>query len=107
MGKRYLLMRHGLYYRPHAQGYTGVKRHAGRYEKSDERPDYGVTAIHEDDAAEYAPSCWPETKIEDQNRKLARLEDQVAFWRTLATIGLPAIGLLLLMGLARLLEWLL
>lgn len=30
-GRRYLILKRDLYYRPNACGYTGIKDHAGRY----------------------------------------------------------------------------
>lgn len=63
---RYLLVKRGLYYRPGNQGYTGIKDHAGRYFESDAYE--GVTAIHEDDAPEFSPSCFHDLR-EDHLRK--------------------------------------
>lgn len=58
----YLLMKRGLYYRPDAMGYTGIKDHAGRYSKEDAEdhfdPASGVTMVSEAEAAEFSPNCF-------------------------------------------------
>ncbi len=58
----YLLMKRGLYYRPDAMGYTGIKDHAGRYTRevaeSHADPVSGVTMILEAEADEFSPSCY-------------------------------------------------
>jgi len=58
----YLLMKRGLYYRPDAMGYTGIKDHAGRYSKGDAEghadPASGVTMVSEAEAAEFSPNCF-------------------------------------------------
>lgn len=58
----YLLMKRGLYYRPDAMGYTGIKDHAGRYSKEDAEghadPASGVTMVSEAQAAEFSPGCF-------------------------------------------------
>lgn len=58
----YLLMKRGLYYRPDAMGYTGIKDHAGRYSKDDAEdhadPAAGVTMVSEAEAAEFSPNCF-------------------------------------------------
>lgn len=58
----YLLMKRGLYYRPDAMGYTGIKDHAGRYSKDDAEdhadPASGVTMVSEAEAPEFSPNCF-------------------------------------------------
>lgn len=61
--KRHLLIKRGLYYAPNRQGYTGVKERAGRYHEVEALGLDGVTAIHEDEAPDFSPACWEETKI--------------------------------------------
>ena len=80
MERRYLLVKRGLYYAPDRQGYTGLKAKAGRYREVDALGLDGVTAIHEDEAQDFAPACWEETKlahlngiIETQAREIERL----------------------------------
>ena len=81
---RYLLVKRGLYYAPDRQGYTGLKAKAGRYREVDALGLDGVTAIHEDEAQDFAPACWEETKlahlngiIEAQAREIERLRERV------------------------------
>ena len=76
--RRYLLQKRGLYYRPDRCGYTGIKEHAGRYfEHEASLPD--VVAIHEDEAAEFSPSCYDDLArqhLQEQNASLRKqLED--------------------------------
>ncbi len=71
---KYLLIKRGLYYRPNNMGYTGIKDQAGRYEASEAYE--GVTAIHEDEAPEYAPACWNDVKIGDMQAKLDAITAQ-------------------------------
>lgn len=80
--RRYLLVKRGLYYAPDRQGYTGLKAKAGRYREVDALGLDGVTAIHEDEAQDFAPACWEETKlahlngiIETQAREIERLRE--------------------------------
>jgi len=68
----YLLVKRGLYWRPDSQGYTGIKKQAGRYFETDASPDSGTTAIHESEAADFSPACWPETIIQCLQDDLAR-----------------------------------
>ena len=71
---RYLLIKRGLYYRPNNQGYTGKRSEAGRYPETDADDMSGVTAVHEDNAAEYAPACWQETINQDLRERLDAAE---------------------------------
>jgi len=72
--RRYLLQKRGLYYRPDRCGYTGIKEHAGRYfEHEASLPD--VVAIHEDEAAEFSPSCYDDLArqhLQEQNASLRK-----------------------------------
>lgn len=72
---KYLLLKRGLYYRPNSQGYTGIKEHAGRYRKEDEKPDSDVFAIHEDDAEEFSTACWDDIKVEYLKDKIKEYRD--------------------------------
>lgn len=71
---RYLIVKRGLYFRPNDHGYTGLKREAGRYPASHADAGSGETAIHEDEAPEYSPACWEETKLADKDRQIAELQ---------------------------------
>jgi hypothetical protein len=77
----------GFYWRPYSQGYTGVKKEAGRYFEADASPDRGSTAIHESEASDFSPACWPETIIKCLQDDLARkaasadmLADALEMW---------------------------
>ncbi len=72
--ERYLIVKRGLYFRPNNCGYTGCKSKAGRYPASRASADCGETAIHEDDAPEFSPACWPETKLAERDARIAALE---------------------------------
>ena len=83
--RRYLLVKRGLYYAPDSQGYTEVKARAGRYREVDVLGLDGVTAVHEDEAPDFAPACWEKTKlahlngiIETQAREIERLRERWA-----------------------------
>lgn len=60
----YLILKRGLYYRPNAMGYTGIRDRAGRYSLADAQaradPISGVTFQHESEAPELAPNCLDE-----------------------------------------------
>jgi hypothetical protein len=71
----FLLVKRGLYYRPDNQGYTGKKSEAGRYFETDAWPCGTVTAIHQDEAGEYAPACWMETKLADKDAQVTALRE--------------------------------
>lgn len=71
----YLLMKRGLYYRPDAMGYTGIKDHAGRYTKDEAEshadPASGVTMIAEAEAEDFAPNCYDDLARNHLQEKLA------------------------------------
>ena len=75
---KYLLVSRDLYWMPNGQGYTGVKERAGRYSKSEARPDCGVTAIHEDEAPEYSAACYEDVKAAHLQSKVDFLTARVA-----------------------------
>ncbi len=70
----FLLMKRDLYYRPAAQGYTGIKDNAGRYTKAEaeEHADeaYGVTAILATEAPEFSPACFDDLARAHLTKKL-------------------------------------
>lgn len=65
--RAYLLMKRGLFYRPNAMGYTGIRDEAGRYSavdaKSHADPISGVTMIAEVDAPLFSPKCFDDIKV--------------------------------------------
>ena len=81
-GGSFLLMKRGLYYRPNAQGYTGIKDYAGRYtaEEAADRSDpvAGVTAIAETEAPEFSPKCYDDQARAHLSKKLAEAEAKIA-----------------------------
>ena len=60
-------MKRGLFYRPNAMGYTGIKEHAGRYLQADAEshadPVSGVTAVPFDEAPLIAPKCFDDVAV--------------------------------------------
>lgn len=81
--RRYLLIKRGLYYGPDNRGYTGFKERAGRYLESEADLISGVTAVHEDEAGEIAPSCfddlargWLQSKLAEARAENARLTEE-------------------------------
>lgn len=84
----YLIEKRGLYYRPNASGYTGLKSEAGRYSFEDAAvlagpngPDGsrdGIEIWREADAPDFAPACDHETRargtIRAQAARIAELE---------------------------------
>lgn len=61
--RNWLLMKRNLYFRPDAQGYTGIRDHAGLYteeEASDRVRDgsSGVSMIRLDEAPEFTSACY-------------------------------------------------
>lgn len=65
--KAWVLMKRGLYWRENAQGYTGLRRDAGRY-SDDEAAGYadhgdGTTKMLWKDAPEIAPSCFDDIAL--------------------------------------------
>jgi hypothetical protein len=71
----YLIEKRGLYYRPNAQGYTGLKSEAGRYSFDDAAvyvgpngPDGsrdGMSLWDEAEAPDYSPKCPWDIRIKD------------------------------------------
>ena len=76
----YLIIKRGLYYRPNAQGYTGVKEFAGRYSLEDamsyshpngqKGPRDGMSIIKDAEAPEYSEACWWDVKEKHMTQKL-------------------------------------
>lgn len=67
-GPPYVLIKRGLYWRPDAQGYTGLLSGAGHYTKEDadgwaDHDAGSTTTMLVSEAPEFAPACWPETKL--------------------------------------------
>lgn len=92
----YLLLKRGLYYRPEAKGYTGIRDHAGRYTRADAEthadPVSGVTMMHEDEAPMFSPKCFPDvardhllTALSAKDAELAKareaLEQERSYWQ--------------------------
>lgn len=68
----YLIEKRGLYYRPDAHGYTGLKAEAGRYDLDavavhfpnfDSPNQDGMTFVYEDDAPDYSSACPWDVKM--------------------------------------------
>lgn len=64
----WVLVKRGLYWRPNGQGYTGLKRDAGRYAEA-EAGDYadhgdGTTKMLLAEAPEIAPACYDDIALE-------------------------------------------
>lgn len=70
---RFLLLKRGLYYRPNSNGYTGFKERAGRYPESWADEMSGVSAVHEDEAAEISPGCFDDLARDWLNNKLSTM----------------------------------
>lgn len=76
----FLIEKRGLYYRPDAAGYTGIKDEAGRYSFEDAAfhagpngPDGsldGITIWAEADAPDYSPACYSDIKEKHMRSKL-------------------------------------
>lgn len=79
MSEQFLIEKRGLYYRPEARGYTGLKREAGRYsfEEAAERvgpngpdgPQDGMGIWSEDDAPEFSRACAWDLKLVERTRR--------------------------------------
>lgn len=83
MSDQFLIEKRGLYYRPDARGYTGLKREAGRYtfEEAAERvgpngpdgPQDGMGMWHEDEAPEFSSACAWDLKMKEMAEKPTRI----------------------------------
>jgi len=85
VGPKFLLIKRGLYWRPNSCGYTGLKSEAGRYtaEEAKARADHDLTettSIREDEAPEFAPNCYEETKVKYLTHRVKELEEAVAHY---------------------------
>ena len=79
-GQHFLLQKRGLYYRTDSCGYTGIKDHAGRYLETDASPENGVTAIHEDEAADFSPACFDDlarAHLQDSIKHMAAVKAEL------------------------------
>lgn len=81
----FLLMKRGLYYRPNAMGYTGIKDHAGRYTKAEAEshadPVSGVTAVAASDAPDFSPACFDDLARAHLDKKLAQVTRELSALR--------------------------
>ena len=73
-GRDYVLIKRGLYWRPGAQGYTGLLSEAGRYSAADAaayaaHDNDSTRAWPADEAREFAPACWQETMLAFRTRQ--------------------------------------
>ncbi len=86
----FLIMKRDLYYRPNAQGYTGIKEHAGRYTleqvaamfpNMDSPHQDGTEFIRECDAPEYTKACYHDLKEAHQAERLTAIAAENATLR--------------------------
>lgn len=87
MSDQFIIEKAGFYYRPNSQGYTGLKREAGRYsfeeaalEVGPNGPDGsqdGLSMWREDEAPQFSGCCSWEARLAERVRKQA-LEDALA-----------------------------
>lgn len=70
----YLITKRGLYYRPGAMGYTGLRDNAGRYTLAEAQdhadPLSGVSYVHESQAPEVSPKCFDDVARDHLMAKL-------------------------------------
>jgi hypothetical protein len=78
----FLLTKRGLYYRPNAMGYTGIKDKAGRYSRAEAEthvdPESGVDMIAEAEAPDFSPKCYDDLAREHLEMKLAEARAEIA-----------------------------
>ncbi|MEL6758192.1 MAG: hypothetical protein AAFP81_17305 [Pseudomonadota bacterium] len=77
----YVLIKRGLYWRPNASGYTGLKTEAGRYseKESAERTradtEDGVSRMSWDQAEIFSPSCPYDAKFQYYRDSCSQLQE--------------------------------
>jgi hypothetical protein len=78
----WLIVKRDLYYRPHSQGYTGIRDHAGRFnwEEAAEHARRGLTIVHESVAPEFRKAAYSDTVVDMllKQRNDARAERDAA-----------------------------
>ena len=85
----YLIVKHGLYYKPKSQGYIGIRDLAGRFSldevatllpNQDSPNQDGMTFVHADDAPEFSDACWDDVKarwlMQQRDEARAALQDE-------------------------------
>lgn len=81
----YLLVKRDLYYRPNANGYTGIKDHAGRYTKAESErhadPMSGVSMVMADEAPEFSAACFDDLARAHLQKKLDEARAELAVLR--------------------------
>ena len=99
----FLIMKRDLYYRPNAQGYTGIKEHAGRYTleqvaamfpNMDSPHQDGTEFIRECDAPEYTKACYHDLKEAHQAQRLTTLAAENATLRASEAAALERVRVL-------------
>jgi hypothetical protein len=83
MSGDYLLMKRGLFYRPNAQGYTGIRDHAGRYAEAEaiarsRDGEDGVTMVLETEAPEFTASCYDDLARDHLTRQRDEARARIA-----------------------------
>jgi hypothetical protein len=83
MSDLFLIEKRGLYYRPDARGYTGLKRNAGRYSFAEaaervgpngpDGPQDEMCMWREDEAPEFSSACAWDLKMKEIAEKPARI----------------------------------
>lgn len=69
----HVLIKRGLYYRPDGNGYTGLKSEAGLYPPAYANDLERVSAVPFEEAPDFAPACFVETKITYLRAEVERL----------------------------------
>lgn len=83
---KFLVLKHGYYYRPEAKGYTTIKGYAGRYSLEEvavrmpngpEGSNDGISFIAEDDAPDFSPSADASIVADYWERKATEYASQI------------------------------
>lgn len=99
----FLIMKRDLYYRPNAQGYTGIKEYAGRYTleqvaamfpNMDSPHQDGTEFIRECDAPEYTKACYHDLKEAHQAQRLTTIAAENATLRASEAAALDRVKVL-------------
>jgi len=82
MGEQWLLLKHGLFYRPDNKGYTGIRDEAGRYSRAeaDQHSAAGGKVVREIDAPEFLPAAYNDLVIKHLMDQKAALVKALQFY---------------------------
>ena len=81
MPEEYLIISHGLYFRPNARGYTGIRAEAGLYTKEEAEKYTDAEIVHVSKAKEFMPDTYTDLVVRHLKAEIAKRDAVIAEMR--------------------------